>query len=38
MKQLSDFDIAKMADTEFVPNDDAARRRVRAELKLSAHD
>lgn len=36
MKQLSDFDIAKMADTEFVPNDDATRRRVRAELKLSA--
>ena len=35
MKKLSDGDIDKMATATFVPDADAVRRRVRADLKLS---
>lgn len=35
MKKLTDSDIAAMADGEFSPDNDATRRMVRAELKLS---
>lgn len=35
MKQLSDKDIAEMTGDIFVPDDNAIRKQVRAELKLS---
>jgi len=35
MKQLSDNDIAEMIGNEYVPDDNATKRSVRAELKLS---
>ena len=35
MKQLSDTDIEQMSDGVFIPDDAAARKSVRAELKLS---
>lgn len=35
MRQLNDQDIADMIGADFTPDNDAARRRVRAELKLS---
>lgn len=35
MRQLNDQDIAEMIGAEFTPDNDAARRRVRSELKLS---
>ena len=35
MRQLNDQDIANMIGVEFTPDNDAARRRVRSELKLS---
>jgi len=35
MKQLSDADLEKMLDINFVPDDDATKKQVRAELKLS---
>ena len=35
MKQLSDDDIAQMVGCEFTPDDNATKRSVRSELKLS---
>lgn len=35
MKQLSDEDILKMVGAEYAPDDNATKRAVRAELKLS---
>ncbi|MBN1325206.1 MAG: Smr/MutS family protein [Alphaproteobacteria bacterium] len=35
MKQLSDYDLEKMLDTDFVPDDDNVKKQVRSELKLS---
>ena len=35
MKQLSDEDILNMVGAEYAPDDDATKRAVRAELKLS---